>query len=223
MPQGMAGAALAGAVLTTGAALLLGEGPAGLVALAGYAVLLAILRVRVPRFYPHPRFGACNTITLWRAAVVLALLAALVAGRAAGPMVAALAAASLTMDGMDGWLARRAGLVSDFGGRFDMEVDAATGLVLSLHALAGGIAGPAVLLLGLPRYAFLLGAALWPWLGASLPQRLRRKTVCVIQLGALILLQLPGLPRPDLVVWAAAFLLVWSFAIDIRWLWKRRG
>lgn len=223
--QGLPGAGISGAMLATGSALLLGAGWAALAALAGFSALFALLRARLPLAYPHPRFGACNTITLWRAAMVLALGAALIGGQAAGTTVAAFASACLLLDGVDGWLARKSGLVSDFGGRFDMEVDAALGLVLALHAMAVAPSWVAIPFLGLARYLFLAGGLAWPWMRAPLPQRFRRKTICVIQLGTLILLQWPGLPdaAAELAARLAALLLLWSFATDLLWLWGRRS
>jgi phosphatidylglycerophosphate synthase len=38
----------------------------------------------------------------------------------------------LALDGLDGWLARRFGLASAYGARFDMEVDGFLILVLAL-------------------------------------------------------------------------------------------
>ncbi|MFH7468205.1 CDP-alcohol phosphatidyltransferase family protein, partial [Pseudomonas syringae group genomosp. 7] len=77
--------------------------------------------------------------------------------------------------GVDGWLARRSGLVSRFGARFDMEVDAALALILSLHLLAGTAVGAEALVLGLARYAFVAAGLAWPWLSADLPPTDRRK------------------------------------------------
>jgi phosphatidylglycerophosphate synthase len=121
---------------------------------------------------------------------------------------------------VDGWLARRHGLTSSFGARFDMETDAAFALVLALNALATGAAGPVVLLLGLMRYAFVAAAAVLPWLNAPLPERYSRKTVCVVQIAALILIQVPGVPAPlaSALVLCAAAALVWSFAVDVAYL-----
>src|ERR1044072_5993780 len=89
------------------------------------------------RFYrqhhPHERFGAANYVTLIRALLTMGL-----AGLALTPPTSRLAwVAGLTagliaaLDGVDGWLARREGIFSRFGARFDMETDAALLLVLS--------------------------------------------------------------------------------------------
>lgn len=198
-----------------------GRAGAAAVFLAAAGGIAGLMR----RHYPHARMGACNMVTLLRAALVCALLAPLAEGRAAGWGVAALAGLALLLDGVDGWLARRTGLVSRFGARFDMEVDAAMALVLSLHALAGTGAGPEVLLLGLARYGFVAAGLAWPWLRGDLPPRFRRKAVCVAQLAALILLQapLPTAAQADWLTRLAVLALFWSFAADILWLKDRRG
>lgn len=218
-------ATAAGVVLTTAAGHALGAGAAG-PAWAGVAFLAAATGIAraLRRHYPHPRLGACNVATLARAALACALLAPLAEGRGAGWTVALVATAALALDGADGWLARRSGLVSRFGARFDMETDAALALILSLHVLVGTAVGPEALLLGLMRYVFLGASLIAPWLAADLPPRLGRKTICVIQMAALILLLTP-MPDPGQAIWlarATAALLVASFGVDIWWLWRHR-
>src|SRR6478735_8541894 len=114
--------------------------------------------------HPHATFGAANYITLIRAVLTLALLwialrhpeppLAWIAGWIAGAIAA--------LDGVDGWMARRAGTASAFGARFDMETDAAFLLVLSALALRYGKAGAWVLLIGLMRYLFIATGRLLP-------------------------------------------------------------
>ena len=188
----------------------------------GLAVALAIVLLR--RGFPHPTLGLCNAVTLTRLALTAALLAPLVQPTALPWAVFAIAAVALALDGVDGWLARREGRVSDFGARFDMEVDSGLALILALNAWAAGTVGPEVLLIGLPRYAFMASSLGLPWLAGPLPDRFSRKTVCVVQIGVLIVLQLPILPvglGAALVAVAAASLL-WSFGRDVRWLWQHR-
>src|SRR5260370_1121940 len=84
----------------------------------------------------------------------------------------------LMLDGVDGWLARRGGLASRFGARFDMETDALSVLVFTLLLLRTGQAGPWVLAIGLARYIFVGVAWLWPPLAVEFPQSLRRNTIC---------------------------------------------
>jgi len=177
--------------------------------------------------YPHGRLGGCNVVTTVRLAMVAALSAVIVgpsAGMVPGWAVAILACATLSLDGFDGWLARRQGLSSAFGARFDMEVDSALAAVLSLALLAHGRAGVELILLGGARYAFVAASLFLPWLGAALPDSFRRKAVCVVQIGVLAVFSAPilsdGVARPLAV--AAAVLVAWSFWRDIRWLVAQR-
>ncbi|MFN3275887.1 MAG: CDP-alcohol phosphatidyltransferase family protein [Paracoccus sp. (in: a-proteobacteria)] len=189
-----------------------------LVAGAGFAGLAGVLGLLMRARYPHGHFGACNLVTLIRAAIVCTLAGALAGGMAAGWAVAALATLALALDGVDGWLARRHGLASGFGARFDVEVDSALALILSLHVLAGSAVGAEVLVLGLMRYVYVAAGWVLPWLRAALPPSQRRRVICVIQLGVLIALLTPW-PDAAQAIWlarAAAVALIWSFAVDIR-------
>ena len=188
-----------------------------------YAIgaLLALALMR--RGYPHDSPGLCNIVTLIRLGLTASLLAPLLAPSAAWAVIS-LAVMVLILDGADGWLARREGRVSGFGARFDMEVDAALGLILALNAWGSGAVGPVVLLLGLPRYLFAAAGRVWPWMAAPLPERAGRKAVCVAQIATLIALQAPfveGELALGLVL-AAAGALLWSFGRDTLWLWRAR-
>lgn len=177
------------------------------------------------RDYPHMHLGLCNAITLMRLAMAASLIAPLVAGHDTSWAVFAVASVALSLDGIDGWLARRQGYVSAFGARFDMEVDSALALVLAISAAVSSGLGPLAILLGLPRYAFAVAAWACPWLRRDLPERFSRKVVCVVQLASLIALQVPILPvgLGTGVVVLASLALVWSFAVDIMWLRRQRA
>lgn len=199
------------------AAILLGV-PALAVALAasGLTAALIVFTVLLSLGHPHARLGAANAVTLLRLTIVGVLLSMLLAGGGTAAVVIPLSIIALSLDGVDGALARRQKLESRFGAAFDMEVDSGFALVLSILA-ALGPAGPAALLLGLPRYLFGVAAVALPWLNGPLPPRFSRKVICVIQLIVLIALQLPFLET-----WAAltlvgmtAGLLAWSFGLDI--------
>jgi phosphatidylglycerophosphate synthase len=187
-----------------------------------YAGGVAIAALSLRRTFPFASLGLCNAVTLGRFMVVAALTGPLIAQMAAPWTVFGLAAVALALDGLDGWLARREGRVSDFGARFDMEVDTALALVLALHLWLGGSVGAFVLILGLPRYLFVGAAQLLPWLTAPLPQRFGRKAVCVLQVAALIVLQLPFVSGPygNILTMGVAAALIWSFGRDIVWLWR---
>lgn len=226
-PPAVRGAACACLLVAAGTAATLALLPfegirapvAGLVVLGAIA---AVLLGRLADFHPHPRFGLANAVTLVRAGATAILVAlAVEPARLAAPGAAwgalGLALAVLALDGIDGWLARRQGLASAFGARFDMEIDAL--LILALAGLAVGLgkAGPWILASGLLRYAFIAAGWLVPTLAAPLPPSARRKAVCVLQIVALSLLLAPPLVPPASSALAAAALaaLVASFAADI--------
>lgn len=212
------------AVLTDGLAGALVETPAVAVALMAFLAGATVAVLGLSRGYPHAEFGAANAVTMVRLSLV-AVLAGVLAGSGGGgwgmPAVALLA---LSLDGVDGWLARRSGLVSRYGARFDMEVDCGLALVLALLVLDGGKVGPWVLALGLARYAFWAAALALPWLDGPLPERRSRKAVCVVQIVALIAVSAPPVGEALAVAVAAGALAFvgWSFATDIRHLHRAR-
>ena len=170
----------------------------GLKAAAVFAVVLAIVRVYMARHHPFPAFGPANQVTTVRVALV-----ALVAGLIGEPRVPAYATSAAIMsglvtalDGVDGWLARRTQMVSRFGARFDMEVDALLILVLSILAWQYEKAGAWIVLAGLLRYLFVAAGWLFPWMERPLPPSRRRQTVCVIQIVGSSLIMLPVVARP---------------------------
>jgi phosphatidylglycerophosphate synthase len=172
--------------------------------------------------HPFESFGAANIVTTGRAGLV-ALAAGLVGEARAdtttwAAAVFALSAAAL--DGVDGWLARRSGLSSTFGARFDMEIDALLILALAIVAWEQGKAGAWIVLAGAMRYLFVGASYVWQWLDAPLPPSTRRKAVCVVQVVGLGALVTPLVPVPLSVALAAATLamLTWSFAVDVIWL-----
>jgi len=173
-------------------------------------------------------FGGCNRVTTLRLGMAALLGGAIAApalvapgGALAWPALA-LAVVALVLDGVDGWMARRSGLSSAFGARFDMEVDAATITVLATLAWQTGQAPVWVLALGLMRYAFVLGGLRWAFLRADLPPSFRRKVVCVVQVVILAALLAPVIVPPLSTLLAATGLvaLTWSFGVDVRWQWR---
>ena len=172
-----------------------------------------------------PTFGAANTVTAVRA--VFVVLAAAAIGRSPSPSVAwfvvGAAIAATVLDGVDGWTARRFRQTSAFGARFDMEVDAALIMVLSVLASTWDKAGAWVILSGLLRYLFVAAGWVWPWMSRPLLPKRRRQTVCVIQVVALIAVVSPIAQPPFSTAAAAVALavLVWSFAVDTLWLFRQ--
>jgi phosphatidylglycerophosphate synthase len=192
------------------------------------ALFFAIAMIVVWRFrrtdHPFARFGAANQVTTIRLALV-GVIAALI-GEPSGAGNAAIAAATATvvaiLDGADGWIARRTRMSSQFGARFDMEVDALLIMALSVLAWQFGKAGAWVLLSGLLRYIFIAAGWIWPWMRDPLPPSRRRQTICVVQVAGLIVAVAPIITPPLSTLAAAAALLVlaYSFVIDTVWLWR---
>jgi phosphatidylglycerophosphate synthase len=191
-----------------------------------YAAAAILIAGRVAGHHPFPRFGAANTVTLLRVALVAGVAGFI--GETPSARIAWLAAAAVAvialLDGVDGWLARRSAQHSAFGARFDMETDAALILILSVLVWHHDKAGAWVLACGLMRYAFVAAGWMLPWMAGPLRSTLRGKSVAIAQLAGLGTALLPVVPVPFSTVVAAITLalLVWSFAIDVAWL-KRQA
>lgn len=177
-------------------------------------------------------FNPANRATLARSSLVVTLVASapfighLTNGHLDTQLwcYAIVALTALILDGVDGALARANRCESRFGARFDMELDAALILGLCIAVLTLDKAGAWVLCLGLMRYAFVAGSAIWHWLKHPLPDSFRRKTVCVWQLVTLMVALLPPVSPAfaGITLATALALLAWSFGLDIRWLHRRR-
>ncbi len=193
-----------------------------LVALTLYALECALVLRAVPADLPVPGAGVANRVTLGRSALVmplaaLALYPAASSNRAQWWIILVVAAA-LSLDGIDGWLARRTGTCTDFGGRFDMELDAFLVLALSVLVWTSNKVGPWVLLIGALRYLFVAAGWIWPTLRGELPPSRRRKWICVVQGITLLVCLAPVVPAaPASALGAGALLLlIYSFAVDVR-------
>ncbi len=189
--------------------------------------LYAIVAALVLQGVQHQRlrrFGAANGVTLLRAAAVafiaaIAVLAEPPSATLRGTIVA-LGVVGLLLDGVDGWLARRGGMASRFGARFDMEIDALSVLVFTFVLLRAGQAGAWVLAIGLTRYIFVGVGWLWPPLRRELAPSLRRKTICVVVVSALLVALAPFVDAAaaGIICAAVLVLLLYSFAVDCVWL-----
>lgn len=195
-----------------------------LTSVAAFAAIMAVAIGTLGTNHPFRRFGAANRITTLRAG-----LAALVLGLTAEstrPIMAAIAAAAglaaTLLDGADGWLARRTRMASQFGARFDMEVDTLLILGLAILVWEHDKAGPWIAVSGVLRYVFVAAGAIWPWLKHPLPPSRRRQAVCVVQIVGLLIAVSPATTTRVSAPIAAVALasLCSSFLVDTFWLWR---
>jgi len=186
-----------------------------------YAGLVGLLA------YQRAVSGMAGRVTLVRALITIYLLGLLwspAVYQTFGFELGLMGLVALLLDGLDGHLARHRGETTLAGARFDMETDAAMILVLSVAVWLSGRAGLWILLMGALRYVFVASAWLWPWMSQPLPDSLRRKVICVVQVSVLLLvlpMWLPG-PMATAVLLIGLALLLYSFGVDTLWLWKHR-
>jgi phosphatidylglycerophosphate synthase len=198
-----------------------------LVAVAGFAAMMTIALVAMRDHHPFPRFGPANHVTMLRgmlAATTASVMIEPAQSTIAWPLVVT-TLTMVTLDGVDGWFARRTRMSSAFGARFDMEIDAFFMLVLSILVWRYAKAGPWVIAIGLMRYAFVAAGWVMPWLARPLRATSRGKAVAIVQfaaLGAALAPVVPGLAS-TVVCAAALAALVWSFTIDVRFLYEERA
>ncbi len=196
-------------------------------------LVIAVVAIAKLSTHPHPGFGAANVVTTLRAAATAAIGGVVLGSDAFRETsmeqlqwtIAGATAIALSLDGLDGYLARRSGTASRFGARFDMEIDALLILVLATAIALLGKAGAWVLLLGLMRYGFMAAQALSARLSGELPDSMRRKVVCVLQGVALCISLMPTTPSATASVLLSVALatLLYSFVADIAHLWKTGG
>ena len=190
-----------------------------------YALIAMVLLRRALSRSGSTAFGPADWVTLTRMSLVGGVAALTADGlnrTVRVDVLVSIAVVALLLDWVDGRVARRTGTASEFGARFDMEVDSFLLLVLSVAAARS--AGAWVLVFGGMRYAF--GAAGWvlPWMRAQLPPRYWRKVVATAEGVVLVVAVADVLPRPLtlLALVATLFLLVESFGRDVLWLWRNR-
>lgn len=124
----------------------------------GISMLGLLVVTNRTQWTPAGSFGAANGVTAVRVGLLVLLPAA-----AASPWVLiGLSLLILGLDGLDGWLARRHDLVSEFGSFFDKETDALFLLLLCGLASFRGTLPVWILGAGLLRYGFVVAVFLLP-------------------------------------------------------------
>jgi phosphatidylglycerophosphate synthase len=189
------------------------------------AVTMATALARGLTRHPGDRLGPASWVTLARATLAVGVAALAADSFTYGTPVAllvTLAAVALGLDAVDGWVARRTGMATALGARFDGEVDAF--LILALSVYVAPAWGAWVLAIGAARYLFLAGEWLLPWMRAPLPPRRSRKIVAATQ-GVVLTVAAAGvlpLALTQTLLVAALALLTASMGQCTWWLWRRR-
>lgn len=220
------------AVLLLGTGLTTEWGVTAWIVATGATVVLDGFVVIWMRRYHADRLAPADMVTITRATLTCAVAALVVTSLPAGELldssptaavITALAAVSLALDLVDGWVARGTGHETAFGARFDGEADAALMLVLSIW-IAPAL-GWWVLPIGLARYAFGVAGWVLPWLRRQLPPRYWRKVVTAVTSVVLVGAASARVPSPlvEVAVLIGLVLVVESFGRDIGWLWRHRA
>src|SRR5829696_1185193 len=194
------------------------------VATFGFLVLSAL----ITRHSRTRSFGKADVVTLVRGVGVCFLagltLQALAGGLAAPGVLIMIIIGTLclTLDGVDGRVARARGETSAFGARFDVETDAALLVVLSVAVAALGIAGWWVLAIPAMRYGYVAASLVVPALRTPLPYRFSAKVIAVMQAVTLLAVLTYGLTPGEhwvatAFLVAALALLCWSFGSSVVW------
>ena len=113
-----------------------GLGAAGWIVGTGCAVIMAVALARGLARSSGDRLGPASWVTLARATLafgVVALAADSFTNDTPVALLVTLAGVALVLDAVDGWVARRTGMATALGARFDGEVDAFLILALSMY------------------------------------------------------------------------------------------
>lgn len=197
---------------------------AGVVGWVTGGLFVLILCVLV--FRKVERLGPADWVTMTRALLVGAVTALVAESYVQAVPVAvmiAIASVALVLDLVDGKVARRTGTATEFGARFDMEVDAF--LIMALSVYVSRSLGWWVLAIGAMRYAYVAAGWVLPWLRRPAPPRYWCKVVAAIEGVVLTVAASELLPWiVNLVAVACSLaLLIESFGRDTVWQFRHRS
>ena len=180
---------------------------------AGIAMLGLLVATGRHNWTPDGEFGVANGVTACR----IGLLPLLLPAAARPAFLIPLSLFILLLDGLDGWLARRRALTSEFGAFLDKETDALFLLLLCGLAAFRGALPTWILGAGLLRYGFVVVLFLLPTPQKTESRSSMARYVYVCMVGALLssFLPYPTLFHPLVAVATAA--LLFSFG---RSLWR---
>lgn len=204
-----------GLILATAATLWFGA--LGPVLVTGGAALVMLVVQERWAWTPGGAFGRANAVTAVRLVLVLSL--PFIPAEASPLWPIGVGLAVLLSDGLDGYLARRFELESEFGEFFDKETDALFLLVLCLMTSERDLLTSWVVSLGLLRYLFVVALFL---LQPDVGKEYRSQWARYIYVGVVLSMLAAFLPYPALVqpvVALAAVALFYSFGRYTWWLW----
>jgi phosphatidylglycerophosphate synthase len=220
-------ATLVGQLVLLGALLwVVDPGGAGVAVGVACAVLGWVVLAGALANHGRQGLGPADHVTVTRgtlACVVAALTTDTAISSAPTTPLVLLASLALTLDAVDGRVARRTRTASALGARMDLEVDAFLILVLSVAAAA--VLGWWVLAIGAFRYVFAVATWVAPWLGGAVAPQYWRKAVAALQGIVLTLATAQLLPPATAAatVVVALVLLAWSFGTQGAELWRVRS
>jgi phosphatidylglycerophosphate synthase len=113
-------------------------------------------------------------------------------------------------------------MASAFGARFDVETDALFVMAMSILVWNHGKAGAWVLLGAMMRYVFVVAGLGLAWIARPLRPTRRAKTVSVCHMAGVSAALAPIVPPAysTMAVASTLIALSWSFAVDVRRLWR---
>jgi CDP-diacylglycerol--glycerol-3-phosphate 3-phosphatidyltransferase len=204
------------------------------VAGAVVCLTLAVLAVNLDQNRPtgatalRPRLGSANLATLARGTLIAWLAGFAVVGWRGGPLAlapVALYAGNVALDGVDGTLARQVGHVSALGARLDAKFDGLGILVGVVVAVGADLLPPALLLVGLVKYAYLGGGWLARRRGrrvGALPDRTSRRPLAALQMCAVAVVLSTALVPAAATLVACAVGLAYGAGFARDWLLRLR-
>lgn len=186
------------------------------IAVAGMVSFLFLILNHWRKWTPQVKFGFGNQITLIR--LICVLLLSFFWETITNNIIVLVGLLIFMLDILDGWLARRYKLSSEFGDYFDKESDAFFMLTLCLLAIFNDRLGAWILIVGILRYAFVLAIPILNTKKSKEQKSVRGRYIAGIAFFALLasFLPLEGFYQPFAII--ATILIIGSFALDLIWL-----
>ena len=167
-------------------------------------------------------FGFANSITLLRGFVICTLLASITTTTPASSIEwiqLTLASIALVLDWVDGRVARLFHQPSQFGARFDVEIDSLFLVTVCLVLIERQALGGWILVLPALRPLFFVAQSWLSLRRRSLPSSRRRSLVAGVAATLLVIAMIPGYAFGAVLLTSAALVITAiSFAVDLTWL-----